>query len=319
MLSNFPNGVMSFGNAVFGNLGIGNVYNVCQTTNTVVYADLVLRYGGQTYENDGSVLLHSTIESALAATVECRNDYVVVWPQDSDYDITAALALNKKAVHLICPAGMGYDIGCNNAVRIDQTTAGIAVMAISDAAIEVAGFYLKPYIGREHFTLAAASYAVNIHHNYLPLKWTSTNYAAIAGTGDAGAWGKIERNCFVSQAGDDKTCAAIVDIQSSATATEVSHNQFTIGDGNTATLCISNAAVKGNTNFNVFSTSGGTGVADGGIITNAIYIHASGCAIGNRGAVGSGELLSGGTAAHSFCDNLDGRSTAGTDIWNLET
>lgn len=314
-LTNFPHGITSFGNPVFGNLGIGNVYSVCEAANSVVYADLVLRYGGQIYDNDGSALLHTTIQSALDAAVECRNDYIVVWPKHADIDITAALTMSKKAVHLICPAGMGYDMGANNALRIEQTTDSLAVIAVSDAAVEIAGFYFKPDPSTSGaiITLAATSYAPNIHHNYFTLKGSVANGAGIMGSGDGGAWGQIIRNKFEGQV-SASTWGSIVYIAAQATGAEVSYNQFSIGNDATATLCINNGAVIGNTNFNIFGTCGGSGVAtNGGQIGHAISIHASGNAIGNLGAVGDGEMVTGGTANHSYCENYDGNSGGSLD------
>lgn len=308
--------------------GMGNIYFVVGSGSSS-YDDMCLRYGGLYYE-DGSAVLYKHVSSASAVTtdglatavskmVEDRNDYVIVMPANSTYYIDAALALDKKSMHLVCPAGLGYDIGATNAARIQQITAATACFAVSDASVEVAGFYIKQYADVAAITLAATSYAPNIHHNTFPLIWSSSPVASIVGTGDAGAWGKIERNWFVSQAGGAVTAAiAAIDIKANATAAQCNHNMVTIGDTNIATVGISNAAVKGNTNFNIFSECGGNGVSDGGTITNCISIHASGCAIGNRCAVASGEFATGGTAAHSFCDNLDGRSTSGTDIWNLE-
>jgi hypothetical protein len=304
-VTHFPNGLSSFGNVLAGPgglLGVGNIYYVVSTSDTTVYNDLVLRYGGQTYENDGSSILHTSIATALAATVECRNDYVVVQPKNADYDITAALTLNKKNVHLVCPAGISYDIGSNNSVRIEQTTDSLAIFAISDAAIEVAGFYLKPDASASAapFTLAATSYALNIHHNYIVLKGTvASGGASIAGTGDGGAWGNIERNHCITQV-SSSTFPSVIGIASPATGCEVSHNQITIGNGATATVGISNGAVLGNTNYNTFSTCGGSGAASGGTITNCVAINASATAIGNRCAVASGGFASGGTAQNSF-------------------
>ncbi len=328
-LSNFDM-VMAPGGFIgpMGGLGMGNIYYVVNTASSS-YAHMISRLK-DVYYDDGTPALHlhtssasavtlNGLKSALADTVEDRNDFVVVMPSNSTYYIDEALAMDKKGVHLVCPAGLGYDIGANNAARIQQITAATACIAVSDAAIEIAGFYIKQYADVAAITLAALSYAPNIHHNTFPLVWSSAPVAAIVGTGDAGGWGKIERNWFVSQAGGAVTAAiAAIDIKANATACQCNHNQVTIGDTEIATLCISNAAVKGHTDFNIFSECGGSGVSDGGTITNAIAIHESGCAIGNLGAVASGELLSGGTAAHSFCQNFDGRSTSGTDIWNLE-
>ncbi|MDD5065332.1 MAG: hypothetical protein PHQ35_11315 [Phycisphaerae bacterium] len=316
-LTGFPNGISSFGNAVFGSLGIGNVYYVVNTTSTTAYKEMLKRYGGFRYE-DGSKILHphtstaSTVtlnglKSALAATVEDRNDYVVVMGANSTYYIDAALALNKKNVHIVCPAGMGYDYGATNAARIQQITASTAIFAMSDASIEIAGLYLKGYADASVITLAATSYAPNIHHNTFPLIWSSSPNPTIACSGDGGAWGNVAyRNWFISQAGDNVTCAALITVGSSATGAKCSHNEITIGDGNILTVGIQNSAVKGATDFNIFSESGGAAVSSGGTITKAIAIHATGSAKGNRGAVGTTQMLNGGTSAHSYCDNIGG-------------
>ncbi|KKN42612.1 hypothetical protein LCGC14_0711620 [marine sediment metagenome] len=316
-LTSFPNGILSMGVPVINSLGIGNVYHVVKSTESF-YGDF--DKNRKTRYSDGSQNLHTTIQAALDATVECRNDYVVVYPSNSDYDITAALTMSKKSVHLVCPAGLGYEIGANNSCRIEQTTAATAIIAVSDAAVEIAGFYLKPYIGIAHITFAATSYAPNVHHNYIPLKWTSSNAAAFAGSGDACAWGNIEKNYFISQSGNSQTCAAIITIGASATGANVSYNQFTIGDGNTATICISNGAVKGNTNFNIFSEAGGSGAVNGGTITKCYTIHVSGCAIGNRGAVSTGKMGSGGTTLKSYSENYGGYiANTGTTNGSVES
>ena len=295
-------------------MGVGNIYYVCETANTPVYEHMALRYDGLLYD-DGSDVLHTSIASALSATVECRNDYVVVQPKDADIDITAALVMDKKNVHLVCPAGLGYDMGANNSLRIEQTTDSLAVIAVSDAAVEIAGFYFKPDPSTSGaiITLAATSYAPNIHHNYFTLKISVANGAGIMGSGDGGAWGQIVRNKFECQV-SAQTYGSIVYIGASATGAEVSYNQFSIGNDSTATLCINNGAVIGNTNFNVFGTCGGSGVAtNGGQIGHAISINPSGNAIGNLGAVGDGEMVTGGTANHSYCENYDGNSGGSLD------
>lgn len=279
--------------------GVGNVYFVVNgSTDTNVY-NKVIEYQ-QTY-SDGSVKVHTTIQSALDATVECRNDYVYVWPSNSDYDITAALTMTKKSVHLICLSGLGYDVGATNACRIHQT-ASAAIFAISDADIEIAGFYLKPYADKSHITVAATSYALNIHHNFFTLNWASAPEPCISCSGDGGAWGMVShRNLFESMSGDDVTCASMITINSQATGARVEHNHFMLGDGNTATIAINNAAVKGITNFNTFMKAG----TDGGY-THCIAINGDAAAIGNRGAVADSVLVTGGTNDASFSDNMNG-------------
>ena len=309
MITNYPNGLSSFGGLLFGGLGIGNVYYVVKTADTAVYQDMLRRYGDERYADGSKILYLATaatadvaIQQALDACVECRNDYVVVMPSNSDYDITAAITLSKKSVHLICPAGMGNERGATNAARIEQTTAATAIFTVSDAAIEIAGFYLKPYIGCTHITLTASScYAPNIHHNTLVLQWTTSNLPAIVGTGDAGAWGSIEKNWFISQGGDDQTCASIISIAAPATGARVNYNDFMIGDGNTATVGILNLATKGSCNYNTFA-----GAANDGAFTHCIQIGAAGSAIGNRSSISAdGEIVIGGVQHKSYSDNMN--------------
>lgn len=285
-------------------MGVGNVYRVIKTDEP--YYAQFLNDNQFTY-SDGSVAVHTTLQSALNATVEGRNDYIIPQSSDSDYDITSVLTMSKKAVHLVCPAGLGPTYGSTNACRIEQITASTSIIAISDSAIEVAGLYLKPVAagGCTHIDVAAVSYGLNIHNNLFCLKWkVAPNLPAIACVGDGGAWGAVsEWNWFVSMAGNARTCAVIVEVQANATCARVDNNLFTIGDTEIATLCIGNYAVKGNTNYNIFGESGGDGVSDGGTITKAIAIHASGQAIGNIGAMGTGQLLTGGTTLHSYAEN----------------
>ena len=280
-------------------LGVGNVYWVIKTTEA--YYDAFLGDRQRTY-SDGSSAVHTSIQSALDATVECRNDYVIVQPSNSDYDLTAALTMSKKSVHLICPAGLGNDIGATNACRLHQNTAATAVIAVSDASVEIAGFYIKNYQNKAAITLAALSYAPNIHHNTIVMNCTSTtSEPMIAGTGDAGAWGSIERNWIISQSGDDYTIASIITINSAATAARVCYNEITIGDGATATIGISNAAVKGMTRGNVFGGAGSDCTW-----THCISVNGDGNAIGNRGVVADSILVAGGTNDKSFSDNMNG-------------
>jgi len=285
-------------------MGVGNVYRVIKSTETY-YQDFLTDYDG--YYTDGSAIVHTTIQSALDATVECRNDYVIVQPSDSDYDITAALTMSKKCVHLICPAGLGNDIGATNACRIHQTTAATNIIQISDASIEVAGFYLKPYTNVSHITLAATSYSPNIHHNSFMLFTSSTTCEpAIAGTGDAGAWGSIERNWFVAQSGNDATIAKIVSIQPSATAARVCFNEFTIGDGLTATIALYNGATKGMVRGNIFGGAGADCT-----YTHCIGIGSYGNAFDNKGVVADGEIITGGETNASAVHNWNAGTNGG--------
>lgn len=294
------------GHAALG-LGIGNVYWVIKTTETH-YAqfleDHLFEY------SDGSASVQTSIQAALDATVECRNDYVMVMPSDSDYDLTAALTLSKKGVHLIAAGSSPYyPNGCGNSVRLDQTGA-YPVMVVSDSAIEIAGFYLKNYYCKGGIIIANTSYGLNIHHNYWAMRLnTATNEPMLGpyisnASGDAGAWSTFHSNFIQSQAGASATIAAIIRFNSQATGVRVLNTDIAIGDtDNTATVGILNLSVKGQVNdcnFSAHQTASGAGV-----FTHCIQIHASGTAYGNRGNVADGELVVGGTDDLSYVLNYN--------------
>ena len=212
--------------------GIGNVYYVIKSSESH-FSQIYDKYY-QKYD-DGSVSVHaddgagSGIISALAATVECRNDYVLVFPSDSDYDLTAALVMDKKSVHLICPAGLSYDVGANNAARIHQTGA-YPVIELEDAAIEVAGFYLKNYATKGGIILNNnTTYGLHVHNNYWAMNLSGATNEPMLGPliantgGAAGAWGTFEKNFFQSQAGANATIAAIMRFNAPATGARVLH------------------------------------------------------------------------------------------------
>jgi hypothetical protein len=314
---------------ILGLLTVGNVYYVVNAADTDVVTYMNANYnfnysdGSQSLYIATSLTADVAIQAALNACVANRNDYVVVMPSSTNYSITASLSMSKKGVHLVCPTGLsGNTFPIGNTARLKSIVAATPVIAIatSTEAVEIAGFYIKNYADVAAITVATGTSALNIHHNMFPMVWSAAPVASIVATGSGCAWGSIENNWWISESGTGVTAAiACVNIGAQATGSRVCHNEVTIGDANIATLCISNAAVKGVTNFNVFSESGGSGVQSGGTITNAIAIPVNGAAVGNRGAVAANELLSGGTANTSFCDNLDGRATSGTDIWNLQS
>ncbi len=293
------------GQNVFG-MGVGNVYWVIKSTESY-YADFLELHKGKYI--DGSVKVYTDIQSALDVTVANRNDYVIVQPSQDDYDLTAALTLSKKAVHLICTAGLGNDVGATNAARLDQTTSATPVMTVSAASVEIAGFYIKNFTKITALELAQNAYAPNIHHNNFIMRLGSTDSEPIIDTvvsgnslNDGGSWGSLERNWFVD-ASPATTMANIINYHSNVTAGRIKYNEITIGDGMVATIGIKNNSVKGVTDFNTFHTGGG---GSGGTFTHCISIHASGSAIGNRGTVADSVLVTGGTNDASFSDNMNG-------------
>lgn len=288
-------------------VGGGNTYWVIKSTEAH-YAQFLADHPG-TY-SDGSAKVYTDIQSALDACVDSRNDYVKVMPSTSDYDITAALTLSKKAVHLICPAGFGYTIGANNACRIHQNGA-FPIMVVSASAVEIAGFYLKNYATKGAIICADGAYGLSIHNNYFAMNLNGVTNEPMIGpyiadtTGDTLAWSTIERNFLQSQAGANATIAAIIRSNQQATGTRIEFNEIQIGDtNNTATRGIQCLSVKGIVNFNILEAAQtNTGA---GVFTKGIEIDASGSVMGNMGAIPTGNLFTGGTDEISAVNNVNG-------------
>ena len=316
------------GGAAAMGLGIGNVYYVIKQTEayyplfveeySVDYRDgtnSICADKGVTTTDQAVAVLNTGIQDALNKCVANRNDYVVVMPSQTDYDIGATITLSKKCVHLICPAAFGNSVGCTNAARIDQLYAG-SVFKVSDSAIEIAGFYIKNYLNKPALELCTSAYAPNIHNNDFIMRLSSTTGEPIIQgnvTGDTlhdgGGWGVIEYNWFVDGVGDASTVVPIiVNITTQATAARVSHNELTIGDGMTATVGIGNYAVKGRVDYNTFGTGGGDkDSTNGGTFTHCIATTAGTGAscIGNRATVQDDALITGGTTNKTCSDNMN--------------
>ena len=291
-----------------GGLGLGNVYYVVRSADTNIAAEYTRRFGGMYYDDGSQILRLATtstadvaIQAALDDCVESRNDYVILIGSDSDYDMTAALTMSKKGVHLVCPAGLGLERGATSACRVHQNTASTSVIAVSDASVEIAGLWLKQAADTTHITIAATSYALNIHNNHFPHIWSSSPTADIICSGDGGAWGQVaHHNYFISQGGDDLTCTNLITISASATGARCDCNDFFLGDGNIVTIGVNNAATKGSVNYNSFMAAGSDATW-----THCIAIGSYGAAIGNRGCVGDGAIITGGANDITNVDNMN--------------
>jgi len=291
-------------------LGVGNVYYVIKTTEAF-YPTFVEDHEVQ--YRDGSSSIHNTIQSGLDACVANRNDYVIINPSQTDYDITAALTLSKKAVHLICPAGLGNRVGSTAACRIHCHSFDGAVLEISDSSIEVAGLYLKSYAKQTILKLKTNAYAPNIHNNnfiFAPASTDSlpviTNVCAGDTLYDGGSWGSIESNWFVNSAGA-ATIPILINIHGNAKDCRFKYNEFTISDTTTVTVGIYNNGIAGTADFNTFRSGVGCDW------THCISLHASGSAIGNRATCADSQIVTGGTATLSFSDNMNGASGGAVD------
>ena len=316
-LTNFPNGISSFGLPVLDIVGAGNVYYVCQAANTNAYALATLRFAGQKYD-DGTAMLHTTIQSALDATVENRNDYVIVMPDSSDYDLTAALTMSKARVHLICPAGIGWQGVAPNMARIHQTTATTENIVVTADTVEIAGLFFKGYDGTAHdapaiIRLSGTRWCAHIHDCFFGVGATAagTGYGLLAD--GACSHFSIHDNYFTNYApglitGTNNTLTAFIGITSaSSTRGVISNNIVHTGSNTTATSGISCVAVYGivKDNLIIQDVASGAG-ADAGVLTNAITLGASTMAFRNLigGAVSATDSLVGGTADASATENF---------------
>lgn len=288
----------------FALLGAGRIFWVCQSTNTGYYTELVANHPAY---SDGVPSVYTTIQAALDACVANRNDFVLVMPDSSDYDLTAALTMTKRDVHLI---GVDFlihpwEIGANSAVKLHQT-GDYDVITLTGGNCEIAGFYFKNYNnqGSVVCTGAVADYA-HVHHNHFNMNATTTSgVAQVDFSGATSSFATIERNTFATNV-SDLTFASLIDIPSSCTWARVWKNNFMIGDGCTCTIVIKNLSYKGQTNDNDICTANGGGGATS-TITNAITIG-GGVAFGNRIATvntTTTDLAGGGS--YSFVENYNG-------------
>lgn len=153
---------------VLGTLGVGNVYFVVQAANAAVYSNMMRL---QRRYDDGSAMIHTDIQSALDATVDSRNDYVILTPDPLYYTLTTALTMTKKAVHLVCPAGITGQPGATNAARVYQTGA-YACITLSGQGCEIAGIWFKCAADKTGIEISAGAHACNIHDNFFALATT---------------------------------------------------------------------------------------------------------------------------------------------------
>ena len=312
-IMNYKNGLASFGNVLNGIPGVGNVYYVWQTSKTAIMADMVKKYGTAKYQ-DGSKLLYAdngTGDGIIAAIAACkggRNDYVIVGT--GAYQLTAPITMaGKSSVHLVAVNAFGCDVGTVGAALLQQT--GAYVNVIMEAYGELTGFQIINKDGYAAVSVPAGIWRPNIHNNcFHTVAGSAINIVDATGAA-ACSYGRICNNRFATWVGGNMTSCINV---GTGTGVDISNNIISHYNG-TLDYGITQAGAQCMVNNNIVSNSGG-----GGVITVAVNIHQYSSAVGNRLSVGAGQGLSGGTAAKSFVDNIDGATGAGNgSASNLET
>ena len=296
-------------------LGVGNIYYACLSYYTGPYTLLNSRFRGKHY-SDGSSILHTTIASAVSATVSGRNDYVIVSP--GPWGITEAIDLSAKTdVHLIGAGGLTQDVGSSGPAYIVQTGNYEAIKVGSWC--EVAGLQVWNKDGYSAITLGNVQ-GCNIHHNFIRMVGGAASTVKIIDATSVGYgcnYNRIHHNKLHHYAGATLGTAIAVGL---GTGNDTDHNEIFAFGSLVLGTGISNMSAGGSIKFNVISECGGAGASGGGTITIAINSKNAGTVIGNRCAVAAGQALEGGTAAHSFVDNMDGASGATNGAAsNLET
>lgn len=300
------------GNAALG-LGVGNVYYVVQATNTGAYT-YAMQNLQQKY-TDGSMAVQVTIQAALDATVASRNDYVIVFPDASDYDITAALTMSKKAVHLICPAGLGTNGFPLNAARIHQNTNATACITVTGDAVEIAGLFFKGEEGSDIITLSGTRWHDYIHDCFFGIAATaaSNNYGVV-GTG-ACSHCVISDNYFTNYSpglmtGTNNDVAAFIALTSNtSTRNNIRNNIMMTGANTTVAAAISYAGYGGVVTGNYIWENVAFGSSDAGVLTLGISTSADCLVADNRiGIATEANGVDGGTANQSYVVNYEGTS-----------
>lgn len=308
-LTSFPHGVSSFGIPVFGSLGIGNVYFISRTASAAQAALFAKRYQNTLY-GDGTKMLWpdagngAQLQAAITASQGGFNNYFVVAP--GAFTLTSALTLaGKSNSHLVACNQGDYGVGAPGSSLLQQS--GSYVGVIMEAYCELVGFQIINKDGYAAVQVPNNIWRPTIHHNYFHMVGGSDINLIDASSAAACVSGSIHHNKFSTWVGGILNSAICVGY---GTGVNVSFNQI-VASATAMVLDygIYNDSIGGMTNDNYVSEAGGDGVAsNGGTITVGIYTNASGTAINNRIAVGTGQGLAGGTASHSMVDNRDGEA-----------
>ncbi len=291
----------------------GNVYHVIQKSKAF-YSDFVKNYQFQYSDGSWAVLTDpgngTAIQAAINACKGGRSDRIMVGT--GNYNLVTALTLaGKSSVHLIGVNGLTMDCGSNGAAALTQT--GNYENIIMSPYSEFAGFQVINKNGYSAVTVPVGIWRCNIHHNYFHMVGGSDINLIDCSTSTSNVSGRIAFNKFTTWVGGVLNSAIYVGL---GTGIDVIGNQIVASS--TAMVLdygIYNDSIGGMTAHNIVSEAGGSGVAtNGGTVTVAIYINASGSAVDNLCAVGTGQGLAGGTASHSFVNNRDGQAGGATPI-----
>ena len=288
------------GNAL--GLGVGNVYRVIPSTEA--YYDQFI--ADHQYEHsDGSLAVHTTIQSALDACTAWRNDYVIVQPTDG-FSLTTALTMSKAHVHLICPSGLRGQAAFGGAYLF-QTGAAEKVIEISAKGCEVAGFQFLNYVNVNHILIDSGGHNAWIHDNFFHLRGSTTEGVAAIQTGSGVYYTMIAHNNFQPSISGITFASIIAIDQLDNGWSKVTDNSILISDGCTATIGIKATGYKAEVSRNIVAELPASGASGAGTVTTAIVYDEGAIAVDNRLCVANTADLSGG-GTYTAQNNISGAS-----------
>jgi len=164
-LTHFPHGVSSFGQPLYGGNApvMGKQYHVRKTDDTN-YDSWYDNIQGQ--HSDGTDVVHTTIESALAVA----EDFDTIWVYPGQWKPTGTLAITQDSLRLLA-----VQTGPNKAFTRTEIrqwgNVACNIITIEGAHnVEIAGFRLTPYGGTTYHALVvggtAETYGAYVHDNY---------------------------------------------------------------------------------------------------------------------------------------------------------
>jgi len=164
-LTNFPNGLTSFGSVVHGGSvpTLGREFHVRKTTDTGYAAwkramDHTVRGGGNS--------VHTTINSAIAAA----SDYDTIWVYPGQYKETASIAITQDSLRLLAvQTGPGKAL-LRTEIRQHGNVETPCITVEGCHNVEIAGFRITPYSSASGIGIqignTADTYGTWIHDNY---------------------------------------------------------------------------------------------------------------------------------------------------------
>jgi hypothetical protein len=235
-LTNFPNGVTSFGSVVHGGSApvAGREFYVRQTTDTGYAAwEKEMRH---TVRGGGNAV-HTTIESALAAAA----DWDTIWVYPGFYEPAADLDISQRGLRLLAVQTGPIMSMSSTMIYACGTAACTPVINVAASNVEIAGFRIYPYLGSTAVGISLAptvsAYGSWIHDNifYVVPEGMDGNMPVNIQMGTGAfdsAYSLIENNYFFT--GGNRTTTKGMINWTLATRSMVRNNYFNI-IGNFAT------------------------------------------------------------------------------------